>query len=145
MAFTIRHFLHFPMQRSAAYSAGHFQGRGAGWNLMFRLASFRRLTHAPKETLSLNITLANEHRIGVPEASGLSSRDDLVAAVPDVAPSNRAPHGTGISCPVCSSTDCYRSKRNGWRDFIRRLPGMFPWRCKACRHRFYLRKRCLPS
>lgn len=65
--------------------------------------------------------------------------------VPDAAPSNQAPRGTEISCPVCSSAECYRSKRNGWRDFIRRLLGMFPWRCTACRNRFYLRKRSLPA
>ena len=65
--------------------------------------------------------------------------------VPDAAPTNRAPHRTGISCPFCSSADCYRSKRNGWRDFIRRRLGMFPWRCKTCRNRFYLRKRSLAT
>lgn len=51
--------------------------------------------------------------------------------------------GTNISCPCCSSMDCRRSMRHGGRDFLRRLLGMFPWRCNGCRNRFYLRKRSL--
>ena len=54
-----------------------------------------------------------------------------------------APRITGVSCPYCSSADCRRSVRHGWRDFRRRLLGMFPWRCNVCRKRFYLRKRSL--
>mgnify|MGYP007080185926 CR=1 FL=1 len=51
--------------------------------------------------------------------------------------------GITVSCPCCSSVDCRRSIRHGRRDFLRRLFGMFPWRCNGCRHRFYLRKRSL--
>lgn len=54
---------------------------------------------------------------------------------------NGAPSGNGRSCPSCSSVDCHRSKRHGWRDFFHRLVGMFPWYCRMCRQRFYLRKR----
>lgn len=46
-----------------------------------------------------------------------------------------------INCPDCSSIDVHRSMRHGWRDFVRRLHGIFPWRCGVCRTRFYLPKR----
>jgi hypothetical protein len=50
--------------------------------------------------------------------------------------------GLDVSCP-CGSSDYRRSLRHGRRDFLRRLAGMFPWRCNECRKRFYLRKRSL--
>jgi len=51
--------------------------------------------------------------------------------------------GIDVSCLYCSSVNCHRSMRHGRRDFLRRLLGMFPWRCNGCRKRFYLRKRSL--
>ncbi len=58
-------------------------------------------------------------------------------------PSGRMPRNEGVICPYCSSAECYRIGRRGYRDFSRRLLGMFPWRCEGCRKRFYLRKRSL--
>ena len=45
-----------------------------------------------------------------------------------------------VECPHCSSVKWQRSVRHGGQDFLRRLPGRFPWRCNICRNRFYLRK-----
>lgn len=45
------------------------------------------------------------------------------------------------SCPYCSSTECYRSRRYGDEDLILRLVGMFPWHCESCGKRFHLWKR----
>jgi DNA-directed RNA polymerase subunit RPC12/RpoP len=61
----------------------------------------------------------------------------------DTAPSSQMQRNDEVSCPYCDSVECYRSERHGWQDFSRRLLGMFPWRCKECRYRFYLRKRHL--
>ena len=45
-------------------------------------------------------------------------------------------------CPNCSSSVVTRRmKRHGWSDFLHRFFGMYPWYCKACRKRFYKRKR----
>ena len=44
-------------------------------------------------------------------------------------------------CPSCFSIDVRRATRHGWRDFVRRFHGMFPWRCGVCGTRFYLPKR----
>jgi hypothetical protein len=44
-------------------------------------------------------------------------------------------------CPLCSSVDCHRATRHGWRDFLHGLIGIFPWRCGVCRVRFFVRKR----
>jgi hypothetical protein len=44
---------------------------------------------------------------------------------------------SGMICPQCSSKDCWRATRRGWRDFMWRLLRHFPWRCKRCGHRFY--------
>ena len=51
--------------------------------------------------------------------------------------------GMDVSCPCCFSVDCRRSVRHGRRDFLRRLFGMFPWRCNGCRKRFYMKNRFL--
>ena len=59
------------------------------------------------------------------------------------APSNQKPPSNGVSCPYCSSVRCHRFVRRGQRDFLRRLLGSFPWHCRVCRKRFYLRKRSL--
>jgi hypothetical protein len=65
--------------------------------------------------------------------------------VPHPAPRNQKPHNNGMSCPYCSSMECQRSMRHGWRDFICQLLRMFPWRCNVCKNRFYLHKRSLLS
>ena len=59
------------------------------------------------------------------------------------APRGQMPRNIGVICPSCASAECYRTGRRGSRDFSHRLLGMFPWRCEACRNRFYLRKRSL--
>ena len=46
-------------------------------------------------------------------------------------------YGGEMPCPQCSSSDCVRVKRRGWRDFIWRLKQRFPWYCTQCGHRFY--------
>jgi hypothetical protein len=61
----------------------------------------------------------------------------------NAAPSGPMPRTEGVICPYCASAECYRIGRRGYRDFIRRLSGMFPWRCEGCRRRIYLRKRSL--
>jgi len=48
-----------------------------------------------------------------------------------------------INCPKCFSVDVRRSARHGWRDFVRRFNGIFPWRCGVCGKRFYLPRRSL--
>jgi len=60
-------------------------------------------------------------------------------------PSTQAPPRSRVSCPYCSSAECYRSRRHGGQDFIHRLVGMFPWHCEDCGNRFYLVIRSLPS
>ena len=45
-----------------------------------------------------------------------------------------------LRCPLCSGT-VRRSQRVGWRDFVAHLLGRYPFRCWACHHRFYLRRR----
>lgn len=43
-------------------------------------------------------------------------------------------------CPQCRSTECYRSHRAGFRDFVSTLLGYRPWRCRTCEFRFYGRR-----
>jgi hypothetical protein len=49
--------------------------------------------------------------------------------------------GSKIVCPFCASLICRRASRQGWRDLVHSLVGIFPWRCEACWTRFYLRRR----
>jgi hypothetical protein len=49
--------------------------------------------------------------------------------------------GRAVSCPVCASKYCRRSMRHGYKDFLRRMVGWFPWHCRQCGDRFYWRKR----
>lgn len=49
--------------------------------------------------------------------------------------------GRAVSCPVCGSKYCRRSVRHGYKDFLRRVVGWFPWHCRQCGDRFYWRKR----
>lgn len=44
------------------------------------------------------------------------------------------------SCPTCTGP-IYRSERRGWRDFFLFLLRRYPWRCRACNHRFYAASR----
>lgn len=48
---------------------------------------------------------------------------------------------SSIRCPSCQSTNCCRSKRHGGIDLLHRLVEQFPWRCRVCGTRFYLRNR----
>ncbi len=69
MPFLIRPFRRFPVQCSVTYNAGPFQGQGTVWNLScsgWRLSG--DLPMRSGETLSLTVTLPNEHCIEVPEA-----------------------------------------------------------------------------
>ncbi len=43
---------------------------------------------------------------------------------------------TAYSCPACTGI-IRRSERRGWRDLVWYLLGRYPWRCRACNHRFY--------
>ncbi len=38
-------------------------------------------------------------------------------------------------CPHCSRTAC-RSRRRGWRDFLSKAIGRYPYRCRICNYRF---------
>ena len=40
-------------------------------------------------------------------------------------------------CPQCRSSDCYRSHRNGFADFLGTMGGLRPWRCHTCDYRFH--------
>ena len=69
MPFSIRPHRRFPVQCSATYDAGPFQGQGTIWNLScteWRLSG--DLPMRLDETLSLTVTLPNKQRIEVPEA-----------------------------------------------------------------------------
>ncbi len=48
-----------------------------------------------------------------------------------------------LSCPHYPSLYCSRSERHGWRDFLGRLFGLFPWHCRICSKIFYRRERSL--
>ena len=43
-----------------------------------------------------------------------------------------------VTCPACTSIDCVRADRHGWRDSVSQVMGKFPWMCRRCLHRFYL-------
>lgn len=75
MAFTIRPYRRFPVQGSATYNAGPFQGQDAFWNL--QLSGLRLSGDLPmrqSETLSLTVTLPNDRLIEVPAAEVRWSR-----------------------------------------------------------------------
>ena len=46
-----------------------------------------------------------------------------------------------VICPQCSSFYSKRAPRHGGQDFLCRLIGWFPWRCRECHHRFYVHRR----
>ena len=69
MSFSIRPYRRFPVQCSVTYNTGSFQGQGIIWNLSctgWRLSG--DLPMRTGETLSLTVTLPNEHHILIPEA-----------------------------------------------------------------------------
>ena len=48
--------------------------------------------------------------------------------------------GSGIKgrrCPNCGWTDVRRSMLHGWLDYLVRLVGLVPYRCRSCGMRFY--------
>lgn len=81
MPFMIRPYRRFPIQCSATYTAGPFQGQGTVWNLSLNgLRLSGDLPMRPGETLSLTVTLPNEQRIEIPEAVVRWSRGEEFAA-----------------------------------------------------------------
>lgn len=80
MPFTIRPYRRFPVQFSVSYSAGPFNGQGTVWNLS--LTGWRLSGDLPMragETLSLSVTLPNQQRINVSEATVRWSRGNEFA------------------------------------------------------------------
>lgn len=47
-------------------------------------------------------------------------------------------------CPQCRSGACYRSRREGFFDFVCTMAGLRPWRCHTCDHRFHARRVAIP-
>ena len=47
---------------------------------------------------------------------------------------------TGMICPQCRSSDCFRSHREGVSDLLTTFVGLRPWRCHTCDRRFYARR-----
>ena len=47
-------------------------------------------------------------------------------------------------CPKCGFEFLHRRRRHGLRDYVRRLAGQYPFRCRRCGHKFYLRQRTPP-
>jgi hypothetical protein len=56
--------------------------------------------------------------------------------------SNR-PYGIDVTCPSCASFDCVRAGHYVLKDWFCRFMGKFPWQCRRCMHRFYLRRRSI--
>jgi hypothetical protein len=42
-----------------------------------------------------------------------------------------------MTCPNCQEGRAHRSHRSGIKDYVYRLFGLIPYRCKACHRRFY--------
>lgn len=60
------------------------------------------------------------------------------------APANESsefdPRIRDVLCLVCKEP-CHRSSRHGWRDRLRSWFGWYPWRCRKCRAKHYVRRR----
>lgn len=41
-----------------------------------------------------------------------------------------------ITCPLCKSVECRRSRRRGPVDYLLATMGNYPWRCRKCETRF---------
>jgi PilZ domain len=168
MPFTSRQSRRLPVCCSLTYHRGQAKGSGTVRNLS--PSGYRFSGDLPLhigETCSMTVTLPNQRSVYL--VAGIvrwvrgkeygieslvvdhESREEITKFIGRRQVQNRlklisleVPFSKGgssmVSCPTCSS-DCYRSERHGWRDFFCRLLGLFPWRCRACRNRFYLRKR----
>jgi C4-type Zn-finger protein len=44
-----------------------------------------------------------------------------------------------MNCPVCHGKGARRSRRQRAVDYLLSLLGVYPWRCRDCRARFYAR------
>ena len=44
-----------------------------------------------------------------------------------------------MTCPVCKGKDTRRSRRQNAADYVLSVFGVYPWRCRDCRARFYAR------
>ena len=44
-----------------------------------------------------------------------------------------------MTCPVCKAKDARRSRRQSAADYVLAILGVYPWRCRECRARFYAR------
>jgi DNA-directed RNA polymerase subunit RPC12/RpoP len=42
-----------------------------------------------------------------------------------------------LRCPNCGWTDVRRSMPHGWLDYLVRMVGLVPYRCRSCGMRFY--------
>src|SRR5215470_10605102 len=44
-----------------------------------------------------------------------------------------------MTCPICKGKDARRSRRQSAADYILSVMGVYPWRCRDCRARFFAR------
>jgi hypothetical protein len=44
-----------------------------------------------------------------------------------------------MTCPICKGVEARRSRRQNATDYVLSVVGVYPWRCKDCRARFYAR------
>jgi C4-type Zn-finger protein len=44
-----------------------------------------------------------------------------------------------MTCPICKRKDARRSRRQNAADYLLGALGVYPWRCRDCRARFYAR------
>ncbi len=65
----------------------------------------------------------------------LEARTDMVKA--DSMEMEETPPGTHGYCPACTSANVRRAYRSGMWDEFLRLFFIAPFRCRACRHKFY--------
>lgn len=42
-------------------------------------------------------------------------------------------------CPICKSDSARRSRRHTATDYVLSVVGVYPWRCRECRGRFFAR------
>jgi C4-type Zn-finger protein len=47
--------------------------------------------------------------------------------------------GFRMKCPLCKGNDARRSRRQNAADYLLSVLGVYPWRCRDCRARFYAR------
>jgi C4-type Zn-finger protein len=56
-----------------------------------------------------------------------------------LSPTLEVPGLSDMNCPVCKGKDARRSRRQNAADYILGVMGVYPWRCRDCRARFYAR------